>query len=67
MRPRFLDEGRRAMKCSRSSRIRIRKGVWENAHQEVVIRMSSDQNDQFGMVAPQAAIACMVVRLTRTS
>ena len=27
----------------------------------------SDQNDQFGMLAPQAAIAWMVVWLTRTS
>ena len=27
----------------------------------------SDQNGQFGMLAPQAAIACMVVWLTRTS
>ena len=27
----------------------------------------SDQNDQFGMLAPQAATACMFVWLTRTS
>ena len=55
------------MNVSRSSRIGIRQGVWENAYQEVVIRMSANQNDQFGMLAPQAAIACMVVWLTRTS